>query len=52
MNFKMLGELEKVENSLEYYKQKIIQVTRRNQVCFSSSNLSTDTTHCQGLDVE
>ena len=44
MNFKILGELEKDENSLEYCKQKIIQVTRRNQVCFSSSNVSIDTT--------
>ena len=26
------------------YKQKIIQVIRRNQVYFSSSNVSTDTT--------
>ena len=29
---------------LSSYKQKIIQVIRRNQVYFSSSNVSTDTT--------
>ena len=33
--------IEKTSNS---YKQKIIQFIRRNQVYFSSSNVSTDTT--------
>ena len=31
-------------NIANYYKQKIIQFIRRNQVYFSSSNVSTDTT--------
>ena len=33
------------------YKQKV-QVLRCNQVYFYYSNISTNTTHCQALDVE